>query len=211
MVMNAPPQYYALQEKLKMAKTDEEKQAILEEMIKVLPKHKGTENELMMLKKRLAKLRNKKSIIGRAYLGIKKVWPRVTIVNERADEIGEKLGLKKLRDIYFGIDYIEGAKYQIVVMKKENKGIIEQSELVLNEVKSKEEIMRLLREKGIIKIRINNTDLFVKEGESLGEILDRDEKNFTAKLFGPNTRFQGQPIGLKYIPKDGDEIKYDNK
>lgn len=209
--MNAPIEYYLLQEKLNKARTKEEKIAIIEEMIKTIPKHKGTENELIILTKRLAKLKSEKSIVGKAVIGIKKIWPRISIIDENANEIAKNLNLKKLGDLYFGIIEIEGAKAQLVVMKKEEKGIIDQSELVLRKQVDLENILNLLKEKGIVIIKINNKPIFIRLGETLGQIINKEEKNFVAYLYGKNAKFQGKRIGLNYKPIEGDEIKYDNR
>ncbi|OYT42775.1 MAG: hypothetical protein B6U78_00020 [Candidatus Aenigmarchaeota archaeon ex4484_224] len=60
MPINAPIEYYKAEEKYLKAKTIDEKIAALEEMIRLLPKHKGTENLLAQLRKRLAKLKKQK-------------------------------------------------------------------------------------------------------------------------------------------------------
>jgi len=62
MPVNAPVEYYKAEEKYKLAKTREEKIACLEEMIRLLPKHHGSERLLRDLRKRLAKLKSQKPI-----------------------------------------------------------------------------------------------------------------------------------------------------
>lgn len=57
MPINAGPEYFKAQEKFLNSKTREEKIAALEEMIRLCPKHKGTENLLSQLKSKLAKLK----------------------------------------------------------------------------------------------------------------------------------------------------------
>ncbi|MEM3401858.1 MAG: GTPase [Candidatus Hadarchaeales archaeon] len=57
MPANLPPEYYKAEMRYAQAKTIEEKIAATEELIRLAPKHKGTEKLLRMLKKRLAKLR----------------------------------------------------------------------------------------------------------------------------------------------------------
>jgi ribosome-interacting GTPase 1 len=57
MPANLTPQYYDAEEAFKKAVTVEEKIAALEEMLAVIPKHKGTEKIQADLKKRLSKLR----------------------------------------------------------------------------------------------------------------------------------------------------------
>lgn len=57
MPANLTPQYYAAEQAYKQAKTVDEKIDALEEMLAVIPKHKGTEKLQADLKRRLAKLR----------------------------------------------------------------------------------------------------------------------------------------------------------
>jgi uncharacterized protein len=54
---NLTPQYHAAEEAYKKASTIEEKVEALHEMMAVIPKHKGTENYRLTLKRRLSKLR----------------------------------------------------------------------------------------------------------------------------------------------------------
>jgi len=57
MPINAPVEYFKAEEKFRNAKTIEEKIIAIEEMIRFLPKHKGTENLLAQLNAKLARLR----------------------------------------------------------------------------------------------------------------------------------------------------------
>jgi hypothetical protein len=57
MPANLTPQYYAAEEAFKQASTVEEKIAALQEMLAVIPKHKGTEKIQADLKRRLSRLR----------------------------------------------------------------------------------------------------------------------------------------------------------
>lgn len=57
MPANLPPQFFSLQEKLKKAENLKEKISILEEMLAVCPKHKGTEKVRLEIKKKIAKLK----------------------------------------------------------------------------------------------------------------------------------------------------------
>ena len=57
MPANLPPQYKKAEESYRQAKTVSEKVAALEEMLALIPKHKGTEHVQGDLKSRLAKLR----------------------------------------------------------------------------------------------------------------------------------------------------------
>lgn len=57
MPANLPPEYLKVEQQYAQAKTLEEKIRLTEELIRLAPKHKGTEKLLKMLKSRLAKLR----------------------------------------------------------------------------------------------------------------------------------------------------------
>jgi len=57
MPANLPPQYFETERKLKTAKTLQEKRIILEELLSLVPKHKGTEKLQALLKTKIAKLK----------------------------------------------------------------------------------------------------------------------------------------------------------
>lgn len=59
MPVNAPAEYFKAEEKFRNAKTKEQKMLALEEMIRLLPKHHGSENMHAQLRARLAKLKKK--------------------------------------------------------------------------------------------------------------------------------------------------------
>ncbi len=61
MPVNAPAEYYAAEEKFKSAKSREEKITAMEEMLRLLPKHHGSEQANAQLKAKLAKLRKESS------------------------------------------------------------------------------------------------------------------------------------------------------
>ncbi len=58
MPANLPPQYFETEKKLKTAKSPEERISILEELLSIVPKHKGTEKLQALLKTKIAKLRS---------------------------------------------------------------------------------------------------------------------------------------------------------
>ncbi len=58
MPANLPPEYFKAEERYHQARTLEERILATEELIRVAPKHKGTEKLLKTLKRRLAKLRS---------------------------------------------------------------------------------------------------------------------------------------------------------
>jgi len=68
MPANLPPQYLEAEKRFRQAKTTAEKIGCLEEMLALIPKHKGTEKLQAELKRKLSKLRaeaQKKKIIAR--------------------------------------------------------------------------------------------------------------------------------------------------
>jgi hypothetical protein len=62
MPVNAGPEYFLAEKKYLQARKIDEKIAALEEMIRTIPKHKGTEKQLALFRKRLAKLKSQKSV-----------------------------------------------------------------------------------------------------------------------------------------------------
>jgi len=58
MPANLPPQYFETEKKLKTAKTHQEKIKILDELLSLVPKHKGTEKLQALLKTKIAKLKS---------------------------------------------------------------------------------------------------------------------------------------------------------
>jgi len=65
MSANLPPQFYTISAKLKEAKTPEEKISILEELLAIVPKHKGTEKVQKDIKTKIAKLKKEKPKKGK--------------------------------------------------------------------------------------------------------------------------------------------------
>jgi len=57
MPANLPPHFFVLQERLKKTTEKEEKIKILEEMLAICPKHKGTERVQLDIKRKIAKLK----------------------------------------------------------------------------------------------------------------------------------------------------------
>jgi len=74
MPANLPPQYLEIERKLKTAASPEEKIIIYEELLRLVPKHKGTEKLQAMMKSKMAKLKNlaqKKTVTARHGAGHK--------------------------------------------------------------------------------------------------------------------------------------------
>ena len=72
MPVNAPPEYFRAEQKFNSAKSKEEKIAALEEMLRLMPRHHGSENALAQLKSRLSKLRKETEKKGARHVGVKK-------------------------------------------------------------------------------------------------------------------------------------------
>ncbi len=72
MPVNATAEYFKAEEKFHSAKNKEEKIAALEEMIRTLPKHKGTEHVLAHLRGKMAKLKKESEKKGAKRAGISK-------------------------------------------------------------------------------------------------------------------------------------------
>jgi len=66
MPINAGPEYSAAERKFAAAKTKDQKIAALEEMIRTLPKHKGTDHMLAQLRKRLSRLKEEAEAAGKS-------------------------------------------------------------------------------------------------------------------------------------------------
>jgi len=83
MPVNAGPEYFAAEKRYLAAKSKEEKIAALQEMIKTLPKHKGSEHLLAELKHRLAKIKKEAEAVRRSG----KAKPKFSIRKEGAATI----------------------------------------------------------------------------------------------------------------------------
>ena len=69
MPTNLPPEYFKIEDQFRQAKTNQEKIALLEDMLSVVPKHKGTDHLRADLRRKLSKLKDAstaKSKVGRA-------------------------------------------------------------------------------------------------------------------------------------------------
>ncbi len=57
MPTNLPPEYYRIEAEFRAETSPEEKAVLLEEMLRVIPKHKGTDHLRADLRHKLAKLK----------------------------------------------------------------------------------------------------------------------------------------------------------
>jgi ribosome-interacting GTPase 1 len=77
MPANLPPTYHEAEQRYRAAVTTEEKIACLEEMFRIMPKHKGTDKLQADIKSRIAKLRRQpKKKAGRKVLPGRQTDPR---------------------------------------------------------------------------------------------------------------------------------------
>ena len=58
MPANLPPAYFEVEKRYRAARTPVEKLACLEEMLSIIPKHKGTDKLRAGLRKRISKLKS---------------------------------------------------------------------------------------------------------------------------------------------------------
>lgn len=64
MPANLPPTYYKLKHEHEAAKTDAERLVLLEEMLRIIPKHKGSEKVVADLRRRIARIKKGESATG---------------------------------------------------------------------------------------------------------------------------------------------------
>lgn len=57
MPANLPPEYFEVEKTLRQAKTAEEKIAIMEKLLSIIPRHKGTEKLVALYRTKIAKLK----------------------------------------------------------------------------------------------------------------------------------------------------------
>jgi ribosome-interacting GTPase 1 len=62
MPTNLPPEYYEAEKRYKLAKSPAEKAACLEEILSVIPKHKGTDHLRADYRRQLSKLKSEARI-----------------------------------------------------------------------------------------------------------------------------------------------------
>ena len=118
MPMNAPQEYYELEERYSKERDLEEKERILKRMMVILPKHKGTDREFGSLKRRLSLLRKEashKPVVHKT-AAIRKRWPRVSLVGYNFDTILKMFKLTRIENILYGIVKINNIQIQMIVI-----------------------------------------------------------------------------------------------
>jgi ribosome-interacting GTPase 1 len=228
MPINAPAEYYALGDSYSREKDPEEKERILKEMIKILPKHKGSDKELAALKRRLSMLRKSRKRVPTVHktVSIKKHWPRVSIVGYDPQTVLNTFNLARIDGLYHGIEIVDNMHVQIVFMKDVEKHaeVLKQSEVIITknridglnesaqEVSQKIDVKYALKNHGIIWVYTENSPnaIACTKGETVRDLADRLhfklKREAYAIVYGYNIRFQGQRVSLGYALNDGDRI-----
>ena len=84
MPANLPPQYFEAEQRFRQAKTPEDKIEALEEMLAIMPKHKGTDKLKAMLRERISKLKDQAQKKGvarqKTAYDIEKEGPAQTVI-----------------------------------------------------------------------------------------------------------------------------------
>lgn len=83
MPTNLPPEYYKVEERFRSATTPEDKVTYLEEMLSIVPKHKGTDHLRADLRKKLSKLKD----AARSKKGVKRHVSAYHINKEGAGQV----------------------------------------------------------------------------------------------------------------------------
>jgi hypothetical protein len=173
MPINAGPEYYLAEERYLKASTPDEKIACLEDMIRFLPKHKGTENVLAQLKRRLAKLKAQSGAgkKGSSLRGIEKSGDAQVCILGKTNS-GKSLLLKALtgKDVLIsekeftthepqvGVMSLSGARIQVIEIPSKftsaNLSLLHTCDLILalfTNKPEKEELGDMLKKRNLHK------------------------------------------------------------
>ena len=227
MPLNAPSEYYELEERYSKEKNVEEKERILKRMLIVLPKHKGTDREFASLKRRLSLLRKsaKKTAQKRKTFSIRKQWPRVLLVGYDTGRILSRFNLTSAGSLYYGVINAGGIQVQLVVINnpEKNKEIIEQSDAIISKyplelpgklvmVSDEPDVLKALDLCGAIAVFTgdSNDAVAMKKGDTVLTLAKKLHmsigKNAYALIRGDNVKFQGQRVGMGYKLNNGDRV-----
>ncbi|PIN90957.1 hypothetical protein COU60_01285 [Candidatus Pacearchaeota archaeon CG10_big_fil_rev_8_21_14_0_10_34_76] len=189
MPVNAGYEYFEAEKKYLNAQGLDEKIKCLEEMIKVAPKHKSSENLLAELKTRLKKFREKQEKgkkVGKGKKGIRKEGFQVALVGKVNSGKSALLGaLTNARSFVSDVDFTtfqpeigamqyEGVKAQIVDLpsighKEFDYGVINNADLILMVVEKIDDIaeVEIVLERAVGKRIpvINKIDLLDENGK----------------------------------------------
>jgi ribosome-interacting GTPase 1 len=227
MPMNAPQEYYELEERYSKEKDIEEKEKILKRMMVILPKHKGTDREFGSLKRRLSLLKkeaSRKPLIHKT-TAIRKRWPRVSLVGYSNETILKLFNLTRIDNLLYGIVKINNVQVQMISIKdpEKNKDLLLQSEIIISKEKIDRyckfqvisdniDVEKALEDFGVIGVYTENSRdaVAMERGETVKDLVKKlhlkIEKNTYAVIFGKSAKFQGQRVALSHRLEDGDRI-----
>jgi ribosome-interacting GTPase 1 len=227
MPMNAPQEYYELEERYSKEKDLGEKEKILKRMMVILPKHKGTDREFGSLKRRLSLLKkeaSRKPLVHKA-TAIRKRWPRISLVGYSDEYIRKLFNLTKIDNLLYGIVKINNVQVQLISIKdpEKNKDLLLQSEIIISKEKierycsfqlisEKIDLEKALRDFGVIGVYTENSEdaVAMERGETVEDLIKKlhlkAEKNAYAVIFGKSAKFQGQRVALSHVLEDGDRV-----
>ena len=225
--MNAPQEYYELEERYSKEKDLEEKERILKRMMVILPKHKGTDREFGSLKRRLSLLKkeaSRKPLVHKA-TAIRKRWPRVSLVGYSDENVLKLFNLTRVDNLLYGIVKINNVQVQMLSIKdpEKNKDLLIQSEIIISKEKidrycsfqiisEKIDVEKALRDFGVIGVYTENSKdaVAMQRGETVKDLVKKlhlkTEKNAYAVVFGKSAKFQGQRVALSHILEDEDRV-----
>ncbi len=225
--MNAPQEYYELEERYSKEKDLEEKERILKRMMVILPKHKGTDREFGSLKRRLSLLKkeaSRKPLIHKA-TAIRKRWPRVSLVGFSDENVLKLFNLTRIDNLLYCIVKINNVQVQMLSIKdpEKNKDLLIQSEIIISKEKidrycsfqiisEKIDVEKALRDFGVIGVYTENSKdaVAMQRGETVKDLVKKlhlkTEKNAYAVVFGKSAKFQGQRVALSHILEDEDRV-----
>jgi hypothetical protein len=174
MPINAGPEYFVAEKRYLEAKSKEEKIKAMEEMIRLLPKHKGTHNVLAQLKRRLKRLKEGKVTKSTAK-------PRFSIKKEGAAQVcivgltnsGKSSLLKAITDANVEVaDYPFTTKLPVVGMTKYGDVLIQMVEIPST---FDPDFLSILQTCDLILILIDSSQNVKRQTEELDKILGRFE------------------------------------
>lgn len=227
MPINAPQEYYELELKLSKEKNLEEKQRILREMMRVLPKHKGTDKAFAFLKRRMSLLKKEANSLPSVHktISIRKRWPRICLVGYNPTDILKEFKLTKVSNIYHGMVLVNNVKVQVILVPGVDryKEFVNSSEIIMSMVPienlrsfhvvmEKPDLGLAAREFGIIGVYTEKTSdaMAMHKGDTINDLARKigikTKKNTYAVVYGNNLKFQGQRVGLSYKLSDGDRV-----
>ena len=225
--MNAPQEYYELEERYSKEKDLEEKERILKRMMVILPKHKGTDREFGSLKRRLSLLKkeaSRKPLVHKA-TAIRKRWPRVSLVGYSDENVLKLFNLTRVDNLLYGIVKINNVQVQMLSIKdpEKNKDLLLQSEIIISKEKisrycsfqvinEKIDVEKALKDFGVIGVYTENSKdaVAMEKGETVKDLIKKlhlkTEKNAYAVIFGKSAKFQGQRVALSHALGDEDRV-----